>query len=106
MSTQITFTTNRIVCTQTTIYNTPIPMKSEVTYLGLHLDQLLTWQVHIKAKSQQLNLSVKKYYLPTCQPVLTTFPQPRHVPTRGYNITQSSAPDDGHMVARNMLSNY
>ena len=24
----------------------------------------------------------------------------------GYNITQSSAPDDGHMVARNMLSNY
>ena len=30
----------------------------------------------------------------------------QHIPTRGYNITQSSAPDDGHMVARNMLSNY
>ena len=29
-----------------------------------------------------------------------------YVPTQGYNITQSSAPDDGHMVARNMLSNY
>ena len=42
----------------------------------------------------------------TYQPDLTTFPQPRHIPTRGYNITQSSAPDDGHMVARNMLSNY
>ena len=42
----------------------------------------------------------------TCQPELTTFPQPRHIPTRGYNIKQSSAPDDGHMVARNMLSNY
>ena len=28
------------------------------------------------------------------------------LPTRDYNITQSSAPDDGHMVARNMLSNY
>ena len=40
------------------------------------------------------------------QPDLTTFPQPRHIPTRGYNITQSSAPDDRHMVARNMLSNY
>ena len=40
-----------------------------------------------------------------CQ-VLTTSLQPRHIPTRGYNITQSSAPDDGHMVARNMLSNY
>jgi hypothetical protein len=26
--------------------------------------------------------------------------------TQGYNITQSSAPDDGHMVARNMLSSY
>ena len=25
---------------------------------------------------------------------------------KGYNIKQSSAPDDGHMVARNMLSNY
>ena len=41
-----------------------------------------------------------------CQPVLTTFLQPRHIPTQGYNITQSWAPDDGHMVARNMLSNY
>ena len=40
------------------------------------------------------------------QPDLTTFLQPRHIPTQGYNITQSSAPDDGHMVALNMLSNY
>ena len=30
----------------------------------------------------------------------------KYIPTRGYNITQLSAPDDGHMVARNMLSNY
>jgi hypothetical protein len=37
-------------------------MKSEVTYLGLHLDQRLTWQAHIKAKRQQLNLRVKKYH--------------------------------------------
>ena len=42
----------------------------------------------------------------TCQPDLTTFLQPRHIPTQGYNITQSSAPDDGHMVARNMSSNH
>jgi hypothetical protein len=26
-------------------------------------------------------------------------------PTQCYNITQSPIPDDGHMVARNMLSN-
>jgi len=42
----------------------------------------------------------------SCQPDLTTFLQPRHIPTQGYNITQSSAPDDGHMAARNMLNNY
>jgi hypothetical protein len=41
----------------------------------------------------------------TCQLVLKTSLQPRHIPTQGYNITQSSAPDDEHMVARNMLSN-
>ena len=27
------------------------------------------------------------------------------IPTRGDNTTQSSAPEDAHMVARNMLSN-
>jgi hypothetical protein len=27
------------------------------------------------------------------------------IPTRGDNTTPSSAPEDGHMVARNMLSN-
>ena len=42
----------------------------------------------------------------TYQLDLTTFLQPRQLPTQGYNIMQSSAPDDGHMVARNMLSNY
>ena len=42
-STQISFTTNHTLCPQTAIYNIPIPMKSEVTYLGLHLDQRLTW---------------------------------------------------------------
>ena len=35
-----------------------------------------------------------------------TFLQPRHKPTQGYIITQSSAPVDRHMVARIMLSKY
>jgi len=34
---------------------------STLTYRGLHLDQLLTWQSHIKAKRQQLNLRVHKH---------------------------------------------
>ena len=56
----------------------------------------------------QINFTycVDKKNQPTYQPDLTIFLQPRHIPTQGYNITQSSAPDDGHMVARNMLSNY
>jgi len=31
--------------------------------------------------------------------------QPRHYTTRGKNTTKTSAPEDGHKVARNMLSN-
>ena len=55
---------------------------------------------------QILLVGSASYGRTTYQPDLTTFLQPRHIPTQGYNITQSSAPDDGHMVARNMLSNY
>ena len=71
LPTQITFTTNRVVCPQTTIYDMLIPMKSEVTYLGLHLDQQLTWQAHIEAKRQQLNVRLKKILL-ACRPNLPT----------------------------------
>jgi len=43
-----------------------------------------------------------KQYVPT---VLDISMQPRQIPTQVYNITQYSALDDGHNVARNMLSN-
>ncbi|PNF41833.1 hypothetical protein B7P43_G16623, partial [Cryptotermes secundus] len=59
-SVHITFTTRRIVCPQVSINNIPIPVKNEVKYLGLHLDQKLTWHKHIKTKRQQINLKLKK----------------------------------------------
>jgi len=43
-----------------------------------------------------------KHYLPTG---LDNLPAATAYTKQVYNITQSSAPDDGHMVARNMLSN-
>jgi hypothetical protein len=55
-SSQITFTTRRAVCPQVSINNIPIPTKQEVKYLGLHLDERLTWRTHINAKRRQLEL--------------------------------------------------
>jgi hypothetical protein len=43
---------------QSTINNIQIPVQTEVKYLGLYLDQKLTW--HIKTKRQQLNLKVRQ----------------------------------------------
>lgn len=59
-STQITFTTRRCVCPQVTINSQPIPIRNEVKYLGLHLDQKLTWTNHIKAKKQQLVIKTRQ----------------------------------------------
>lgn len=59
-SVQTTFTTRKSVCPQVFIQNMPIPVKPEVKYLGLHLDQKLTWQKHIKAKRQQMNIKLRQ----------------------------------------------
>ena len=64
------------------------------------------FRAHGCPKHVEQLLGSASYGRTTCHPDLTTFLQPRHIPTQGYNITQPSAPDDGHMVARNMLSNY
>jgi hypothetical protein len=54
-----TFTTRRTICPQVSINNFPILIKQEVKYLGLHLDQKLSWQTHMKAKRRQLELKVR-----------------------------------------------
>ena len=65
------------------------------------------WSRHVEQVLWQLcEKSSERSALPACQPVLATFLQPRRIPTRDDDITQSSAADDEHMVARNMLSNY
>jgi hypothetical protein len=61
-STQITFATRRTICPQVSINNFPIPIKQKVKYLGLHLDQKLSWQTHIKVKRRQSELKVGNIY--------------------------------------------
>jgi hypothetical protein len=38
----------------------PVPTKTENMHWGLHLDQRLTWQGHVKRKRQQLNLKLRR----------------------------------------------
>ena len=64
------------------------------------------WYVPWLREGCQVRLAGSPYGRTNCHPDSTTFPQPQHIPTQGYNITQSSAPVNGHTVARNMLSNY
>lgn len=59
-SVQVTFTTKHKTCPPVTINNIQIPVQSEVKYLGLHLDQKLTWQKHVKTKRQQLNIKLRE----------------------------------------------
>jgi hypothetical protein len=54
-------------CPQVNINNNLLPVKTEVKYLGLHLDEKLTWKSHIKAKRRQLDLKIKKY-VPATKP--------------------------------------
>jgi hypothetical protein len=45
-----------------TLDNIQIPMRSEVKYLGLHLDQRLTWRTHIRTKRHHLDLKLRSMY--------------------------------------------
>lgn len=59
-SAQVTFTNRRVICTQVRINGATIPQKTEVKYLGLHLDQKLNWSAHIKAKRKQIDIKAKQ----------------------------------------------
>jgi hypothetical protein len=61
-SVHMTFTTTRATCPQVTMNNAPIPMQTDAKYLGLHLDQRLTWRTHIKTKRLYLNLKLRSMY--------------------------------------------
>jgi hypothetical protein len=61
-SSQLTFTTKRTNCPPAAINNIQIPVQTEVKYLGLYLEQKLTWQRHIQTKRQQLNLKVRQVH--------------------------------------------
>jgi len=58
-SSQVTFTTRRDIFPPVNLHNTHIPVKKEVKYLGLHLDEKLTWKTQIKAKRCQLERKLK-----------------------------------------------
>ena len=77
--------------------------RRDCLYVPKHLSPTLNREAPVSFKRPQFRPYIGRT---NCQPDLTTFLQPRHILTQGYNITQTSAPDDGHMVARNMLSNY
>lgn len=61
-STHVTFTMNRNICPPVSFNNNQLPQSSDAKYLGMHLDQRLTWKKHIFTKRKQLGLKLQKMY--------------------------------------------
>lgn len=61
-SVHITFTTRHVDCPEVRMNDTPLPVRTEVKYLGLTLDRKLTWRPHITAKKTQINLKLRQMH--------------------------------------------
>jgi hypothetical protein len=59
-SAQVTFTNRKTDCPVVTINGTQLPVKNDVKYLVLILDQQLIWRPNITAKKTQINLRLRQ----------------------------------------------
>uniref|UniRef100_A0A2S2N814 Putative RNA-directed DNA polymerase n=1 Tax=Schizaphis graminum TaxID=13262 RepID=A0A2S2N814_SCHGA len=59
-SSHITFTLRPNTSPSVTLNNETIPRESSVKYLGIHLDQRLTWATHIKTKRKSMKIKLHK----------------------------------------------
>jgi hypothetical protein len=58
-SVKVTFTLRRATCPSVFINQIPIPVAKTAKYLGLYLDQRLTWNPHTRLKRQDVNRRYK-----------------------------------------------
>jgi hypothetical protein len=59
-SVQVNFSLRREQCPPVTFNNIQIPQSSSTKYLGVHLDDHLTWKEHITKKRKQIDLKTKE----------------------------------------------
>ncbi|CAK1544722.1 unnamed protein product [Leptosia nina] len=61
-SVHVTFTLRTGNCPSVTLGNNTLPQSNCVRYLGIHLDQRLTWRQHINAKKEEISLKHNNLY--------------------------------------------
>jgi hypothetical protein len=61
-SVQVTFTLKKNTGPPVQLNNKQLTQPEEVKYLGIHMDQELTWPKHISTKRKQLCLKLRKLY--------------------------------------------
>jgi len=66
-SNHVTFTMRRGSCPPIKLNNQQIPQSNDVKYLGIHLDERLTWRKHIWSKRKQLGIKLSKMYWLICK---------------------------------------